>query len=433
MTLEEQSSAPEHIAALEAQLNQVLEQWRLTQEQLAAAHKRIEELEQQRIPSPEDFSQQEHDSHSLLEAGSENAAIVRWLFDSNVIGVFVSDFAGTFLEANDAFLDLLGYTREELHAGMIQRDIITPPEFHYLSQMAIKALREEGSSHTYEKEYAHKSGKRIPVLVAVTRVEHTETCVGFVLEISERKELERRKDIFITTASHELRTPLTLIQGYIELLAQYDNLPPELSHSFLSNARCACDELVLLLANMMDASCIEVDRRNLHCSQLPLKEVCTSLVAHFEPWILLEQRQVVVDIADHLTVWADGMRCKQILRNLMANALRYSPSQTPIWITATLVQDGRMVCLSVRDHGQGIPPDQQRVIFDKFVRLDREMHSTVRGSGLGLYISRQLVEAMGGTITVTSSGIDGEGSCFSFLLPVCEEAETKPCSCRSNN
>ena len=126
----------------------------------------------------------------------------RRLFDSNLIGVFISDFAGTFLDANNAFLNLLGYTRKELQSGKMHRDDITPSELHHLSQIAVKAMQETGVSSTYEKEYLHKSGRRIPVLVAVTRIDQTDLCVGFVLDISERKELEKRKDEFISMASH---------------------------------------------------------------------------------------------------------------------------------------------------------------------------------------------------------------------------------------
>ena len=80
-----------------------------------------------------------------------------------------------------------------------------------------------------------------------------------------------------------------------------------------------------------------------------------------------------------------------------------------------------MVRIKVIDHGAGIPPEKQEAIFDKFVRLERDMHGINRGSGLGLYITRQLVEAMGGTITVESSGVKDEGSTFSFTLPLQEK------------
>jgi PAS domain S-box-containing protein len=108
----------------------------------------------------------------------------------------------------------VGYTREELQAGKMHRDDLTPSEYYSLSQIAVKSMQETGASGTYEKEYLHKSGKRIPVLVAVTRIDQTDLCVGFVLDISERKELEKRKDEFISMASHELKTPITSLKGY---------------------------------------------------------------------------------------------------------------------------------------------------------------------------------------------------------------------------
>ncbi len=138
-------------------------------------------------------------------------------------------------------------------------------------------------------------------------------------------------------------------------------------------------------------------------------------------------------MGDHVTVWADEMRLKQVLRNLIANALHYSPQRTPICIVAAMEQDNRMVRISVIDRGQGIPPDKQQVIFDKFVRLERDMQSIMRGSGLGLYISRQLVEAMQGAITVTSSGVNGQGSSFSFTLPTSDEAKTVTSSPRGED
>jgi signal transduction histidine kinase len=120
-------------------------------------------------------------------------------------------------------------------------------------------------------------------------------------------------------------------------------------------------------------------------------------------------------------VWADEIRLKQILRNLFANALRYSPPQTPIFITAVEEPEQDFVRIKVIDRGFGVPPDKQEAIFERFVRLERDMHGTVRGSGLGLAITRQLVEAMHGTIALESSGVKGEGSTFSFTLPTSEK------------
>ncbi len=232
------------------------------------------------------------------------------------------------------------------------------------------------------------------------------------------RELDTLKDAFLTTASHELRTPLTIVQGYLELLGEIQDMEPEMQRTFVNKARRACDELVLLQANIMDASRLEFDAATLKCTATPLKEICTTIVDLFEPLILQEQREVEVDIDPDITVWADEIRLKQILRNLVANALRYSPPQTPIRITAEVEAEQGLVRINVIDRGSGIPPDKREAIFDKFVRLERDLQSTVRGSGLGLYITRQLVEAMKGTITAESSGIKGEGSTFSFTLPI---------------
>ena len=230
-------------------------------------------------------------------------------------------------------------------------------------------------------------------------------------------ELDQLKDAFLTTASHELRTPLTIVQGYLELLNEMDDVDAQTRKAFLNKARRACDELVLLQANIMDARRVKFDAATLHCTFLSLKEISTSLADLFEPLILQERRQVEIDVAPSITVWADEIRLKQVIRNLFANALRYSPRGTPLRITAHVEPEQHTVRVNIIDRGLGVPLDQHKAIFERFVRLERDMHSTIRGSGLGLAITRQLVEAMHGTISVESSGVAGEGSTFTFTLP----------------
>src|SRR5579859_3068619 len=239
------------------------------------------------------------------------------------------------------------------------------------------------------------------------------------LAYAKLSELDHLKDAFLTTASHELRTPLTIVQGYLELLGEIEHLDPKTRTEFVNKARRACDELVLLQANIMDASRIQFETDSLDCTAIPLKEICSAIVDLFEPIILQEQRKVTVDIPESITVWADDTRLKQVRRNLIANALRYSPHRSPICVTAALEQiEPPMVRVKVTDQGYGVPPNKQKAIFERFVRLERDMHGNTRGSGLGLAICRQLVEAMHGTINVESTGIKGEGSTFSFTLPV---------------
>src|SRR5215472_9970391 len=119
------------------------------------------------------------------------------------------------------------------------------------------------------------------------------------------RELDRLKDAFLLTASHEFRTPLTIMQGYLELLREMDGASPALRRSFLDKACRACDELVLLQANIMDASRLEVDTAALHFARLALLDVCRAVIDLFEPWILREQRSLEVDVARSILVWAD--------------------------------------------------------------------------------------------------------------------------------
>jgi signal transduction histidine kinase len=143
-------------------------------------------------------------------------------------------------------------------------------------------------------------------------------------------------------------------------------------------------------------------------------------------------RDLRIQIPEGLTAWGDRARTQQILTNLLSNALKYSPAETPLEVTARLVQApgalqrfGRrraepardQVEIVVRDYGQGIPPDQAPLLFNRFVRLPRDLASNVAGTGLGLYLCRVFAEGMGGTITAESSGIAGEGTAFVLRLP----------------
>ncbi len=233
-------------------------------------------------------------------------------------------------------------------------------------------------------------------------------------------QLDKMKDAFIATASHELRTPLTVVQGYLELLAEIpdEKSNAEMRRGFLNKARLACDELTLLQENIMDVSTIEQDTVKLECHNVTLKEVCIAVLDLCEPLVLKQPRHVEIEIPEDIVVWVDEIRLKQILRNLITNAFRYTPHRTPIGITASILPEQHIVCIKVSDKGPGIPPDKQEIIFERFVRLERDTVGNVRGSGLGLAICRHLAEAMHGMLTVESSGIKGEGATFMFTLPM---------------
>lgn len=236
------------------------------------------------------------------------------------------------------------------------------------------------------------------------------------------QELDQLKDQFMITASHELRTPLTAVQGYLELLVQYgDALPTEQQQEFLQKAQRGCEELVLLLSNVMDASRLEVEAgiRPGHLERVSVQEVIRGIIDLIEPQVKKENRAIYVHIPAKLFVQADPARLRQVFLNISVNALKYSYEGSPITFYARVIQDPRpSAIISVADKGKGIKPEDQVKLFERFVRLEDDINSTIRGSGLGLYISRRLVEAMNGQIWIESTGIPGAGTTFHIRLPL---------------
>ncbi|HVU67582.1 MAG TPA: GAF domain-containing sensor histidine kinase [Ktedonobacteraceae bacterium] len=246
-------------------------------------------------------------------------------------------------------------------------------------------------------------------------MENAQITIALRAAYERQKELDQFKDQFIMTASHELRTPLTAVQGYIELLSQYnDELSAETRTEFIQKAHRGCDELALLVGNIMDASRLQIEGERIRLTAVELISSVRHVMEILEAVTTREARPVNLAIAPGLYVQADELRLRQILLNLVSNALKYSAAGSAIQILA--LQGQGLVKISVRDYGLGVPPGEQQRLFERFVRLERDMNSPVRGAGLGLYITRRLVEAMHGRLWVESSGIPGEGSTFSFTL-----------------
>jgi signal transduction histidine kinase/MFS family permease len=239
------------------------------------------------------------------------------------------------------------------------------------------------------------------------------------------KEVDRLKDQFITTASHELRTPLTAVQGYIELLSEHEaSLSTEMRAGFIAKARRGCDELTLMVNNIMDASRLQVEIEHVQLVPVSLIGTVSHVLEILEALTRRERRKIHMDIPTDLFVLADTVRLRQVMLNLLSNALKYSPAGTGIEITTTL--EGESATVFIRDHGMGIPLEHQERLFGRFMRLERDMNSPVRGAGLGLFISKRLITAMGGRIWVESSGIPGEGSTFAFTLDLAEVHKQEP-------
>ncbi|WP_201365888.1 sensor histidine kinase [Dictyobacter formicarum] len=240
----------------------------------------------------------------------------------------------------------------------------------------------------------------------------------------EQQKLNEIKDQFLQNVNHELRTPLTAIYGYLELLLEHDDqLNNEIRTTFLQHAMQSCDELQLLVNNVLDTMGIEKQRQTLYIEQIVVRDVLFEVLERFDPQSV-RRHDIYVDIPDYVVVLANAQYLRQILRNLLSNAFKYAPAGTPITISAALygmvvhpLHASPEICVRVKDAGPGIPPNEMSLLFGQFVRLRRDTSGSVRGSGLGLFLSKQFVEAMDGRIWVESEGIEGKGSTFCFTLP----------------
>ena len=241
-------------------------------------------------------------------------------------------------------------------------------------------------------------------------------------QVEEQRRLNQLKDQFIANVSHELRTPLTAVNGYIELLSDNQgSIDTPTQARFIRRVRQACDDLLVLTNNILEVSEVDHDLVKISCEPISVVPVVQEILTNFDPRVV-QAYTLKVDVPEQVTVLADEQALRQVLRNLLSNTFKYAPKGTPVSIRA-VVDERPQVCICVQDAGPGIPPSELPLLFQKFVRLKRDLSGTVRGTGLGLYISKRLIEAMHGQIWAESSGEPGEGSCFCFTLPMaCDPA-----------
>ena len=241
--------------------------------------------------------------------------------------------------------------------------------------------------------------------------------------LEQQQQLNRAKDQFILNVNHELRTPLTAISGFIELLLEYnERLDFQARTKFLKQAMDSCDDLQMLIGNVLDTLQIDSEKEHPSPQAFSVLQAIREVLEYTDPrW--LRSHCVHLDISEELVIVANEQYFRQVLRNLLSNAFKYTPADTDVLVSAGPCDNaaqpsdsGLQVCIKVKDAGPGIPPDELSSLFNQFVRLKRDISGQVRGSGLGLFISKQMVEAMGGRIWAESAGIAGQGSCFCFTL-----------------
>ena len=374
----------------------------------------------------------------------ETDARFQQLLHSNIIGVVQGNFSGHLTDANDAFLTMLGYSRAELEAGKLRWDDLTPPEWRERTATAVDQLRSGGSGTPYEKEYFRKDGSRQPIELGLVLLEGTDTVVGFVLDRTEHKAAEeqlrkysvaleganrdlelakkraeqesRFKSKFLAGMSHELRTPLNAIIGFSELLEQELFGPlTDRQKKYVQNVLLSGRHLVTLVNDILDLSKVEAGRMELTREGTALAAVVDAVSGVIKP--LADKAGVRVSLslpANLPDPYIDAVRIKQVLYNLLSNAIKFTPRGGSVELSAEL--QGNNLSVSCKDTGIGIRAEDMPRLFREFEQLEHVSGDKPEGTGLGLALTKRLVELHGGSISVVSE--IGKGSTFTFTLPM---------------
>jgi PAS domain S-box-containing protein len=240
-------------------------------------------------------------------------------------------------------------------------------------------------------------------------------------DISAERVVEQMKSDFVTTVSHELRTPLTSIYGFAETLLRQDVLfGEEERRVFLGYIASESERLTTIVDQLLNVARLETGDLQVNLAPTDIRAVVSDVVQTAEQAPTANGYRFVVELPDGpLDAEADGDKLRQILANLVDNALKFSPDGGTVTVAARA--NGEVAEIRVVDEGVGIPEEEQRRIFTKFYRADATMRDpTNTGTGLGLFIAHGLVSAMGGRIWVDSS--EGAGSSFAFELPLAHDA-----------
>lgn len=362
-----------------------------------------------------------HDDVTLRKQGEErirkSEARLKALFDNASEGMFFKDKIGRYELVNKTFANRIGYDDVTDVIGKTVYDLFSEEDAtrFRLDDLACMDSREVSTS---ELEIPLPDGTElIQFAIKFPIVSDDDEVVGtggIDVDITERKKLDRMKNEFVSTVSHELKTPLTSIKGSLGLLMESSlTALPEKAVSLLEIAHKNTNRLINLVNDVLDmeklaSGGMEYDFRAVDLGIL----ISEAMAADQDFSVEFGSRQIIEDVSEGVMVYGDADRLNQVLANLLSNAIKFSPEDSEIRVT--LAVEGDIARVSVTDQGDGIPNEYHEHIFERFTQVDASDSRAKGGTGLGLNISRSIIEAHDGDIGFTSKS--GEGSTFWFEL-----------------
>ena len=366
----------------------------------------------------------------------ESEARFRHIFESDMLGIMFWKTNGKIVDANTRFLEIIGYSREDLQAGLIHWDELTPQEWQDVDRQVIEEIKSNRVCHPFEKEYLRKDGSRVAIVLGASLLENSEnTGVSFILDITERKRIEkeraqlliseqqareeaeaanRAKDEFVAMVSHDLRSPLNAILGWSRILQQKGNDEVTRNRAIEIIERNAQTQDALI-EDLLDISRIVQGKLELKINSVNLQSIVKEAIDSAYPIAIAKNIHLEsqLDFAIENTV-GDANRLQQILGNLLSNAIKFTPESGHIKVDLQKIENTAQITVS--DTGKGISSELLPLIFERF-RQGSDIETKQKGLGLGLAIAHHLVELHNGTITAKSLG-EEKGTTFIVNLPL---------------
>jgi signal transduction histidine kinase len=354
-------------------------------------------------------------SSDALELQS-TSALQQALLDSTVDGICLTDAAGNIVLANAPLQHYAAELGLPLHGTVPERletiaDRTTEPA-RYRERM--RELGRDLAASEDEFELAESGRVFRGYTAPVTR--RDSTVVGRIWtlrEVTADRRLERLRDAFVAAVSHELRTPLTSISGFLELLGDEEHELGPAGRRYVDVIRRSNTRLRQAVEDLLLVAEIEAERLELRPARTDLAELATATVEAALPVAAENGIELLLDVKSSLPLEADGARLRQVLDNLVSNAIKFTPSGGSVTLSARN-GDGHLH-VEVTDTGIGIPQDELGLLFSRFYRGSTATRRAIPGTGVGLVIARAIVEGHGGTISLEST--EGQGTRVTVTLP----------------
>ena len=364
--------------------------------------------------SEENLRLQLERSREEQEARRDSEEKYRELFSRANDAIIVYNRRGDVLDANRAALKLYGYTRQEL------------------KKLKASDLADDLSKKTLVRVQRRKDGTEFPseITYGEFTLKGRKMIMALARDITERKkaeEAERLRDRafmqrrLLSIVSHELRTPITAIKGFAETLRRGGDEDAKNRMGFIRIIEKHADRLGSLVEDLLALAELESGKGPPKPEALALKEFSSDFIGSIATIAARRSVSISLDVEDGIVLWMDPSHLTQVLQNLLDNAIKYNRKAGSVLVTARRIT-GDQTRISVADTGIGIQPSDLPLVFEQFHRTEAARARAIKGTGLGLYIIKSLVESNGGRIWVESK--EHEGSVFHFTIPLASEAKT---------